>query len=271
MPSYDLYVKFRNKGRLNEFCQENEIPAPFLYKNISIKTSFNFPILLKPCVGSGSRGHIRLYSPVDFTENIIELLKKDKYVVQELLPNSVNVTGAFFLCNDGKVLTAYTHQRLRTSPDIGGVSVFSKVYNNPELLAQGEEILNKVKWNGLIMLEFIYDDRDSKYKLIEANPRLWGSIMLSEYCNAFILKNYIRLCLKKDPIISDINFNKHIRWFFPMDLISYLKKKGKIKNFWCFENTCFINWSYARKDRAIFFLFFSIFNLSNLKKLIKRI
>ena len=62
----------------------------------------------------------------------------------------------------------------------------------------------------------------------------------------------------------------YIRWFFPVDLLDWIKKKGKIKGFWNFKNTCVINWTYARKDRVLLFILMSIFNRHNLKKLFGR-
>ena len=51
-------------------------------------------------------------------------------------------------------------------------------------MKQATEFLNVSKWNGLIMLEYLYDSKASVYKLIEANPRIWGSIMLGLYDKA---------------------------------------------------------------------------------------
>ena len=92
--------------------------------------------------------------------------------------------------------------------------------------------------------------------------------MLSEYSGANLLENYIHLCLG-EPLVKPNLKESYIRWFFPMDIIAYIKKKGKIEGFWNFKNTCFINWTYARIDRALWFVFFSIFNTHNLSKLFR--
>ena len=59
------------------------------------------------------------------------------------------------------------------------------------------------------MIEYILDHRDNKYKLIEINPRMWGSIMLSEFCNSNMLDNYINISVggktkKKILFVKDI-------------------------------------------------------------------
>ena len=270
LPSASLYKLFRNKRTLNHYCIENGFPAPVEY-NVEDLPAVDYPVLLKPELGSGSHGQYRLYMKEDFTKIIKTVLSKEPYLIQELLPNGKDVIGAFFLCHKGKVIGAYTHKRIRTSPEEGGVTVLSSIYDNPQLIEQGKELLEKAGWEGLIMLEFLYDERCKQYKLIEANPRLWGSVMLSEFAGANLLSNYIRICIGEPTVAPNIKKDVYIRWLFPMDLLNWIRKKGRIKGFWNFKNTCFINWTYARKDRAIFFIIFSIFNLENIKKLLHRV
>lgn len=270
LPDYPLYTMFRNKRTLNQYCLEHGFPAPQEYK-VEDLPNVEYPVLLKPEIGSGSHGQYRLYKNEDYTDDICEAVKKEPYLIQELLPNGKDVQGAFYLCYEGRVIGSYTHKRIRTSPEEGGVTVLSRLNDNPQLLQQGKELLEHAKWEGLIMLEYIYDDRSGEYKLIEANPRIWGSIMLSEYSGANLLSNYVRICLGQQVLLPKMKEEAYIRWLFPMDLLNWLKKKGKMKGFWNFKNTCFINWTYARKDRAIWFIISSIFNMHNLKNLFGRL
>lgn len=269
LPTLDLYRKFRNKELLNRYCLSYGFAAPMLYKTDELDDA-QYPVILKPVIGSGSHGIIRLLNAEDLTDKVKEKLRAEPYVAQELIPNGKDVHGAFFLCKEGQVIGAYTHQRIRTSPEEGGVTVLSKMSYEEELIREGSKLLKSVKWDGLVMLEYLWDERSKKYKLIEANPRMWGSIMLSEYGGAYLLTNYVRLVLGMEPKQPEINTEKYIRWLFPMDLINLMKRKFRMPGFWKMKNTCFINWSYARKDRALWFIFFGIFNKENLSKLYKR-
>lgn len=270
LPKYSLYEMFRNKRMLNHYCIENGFPAPIEYKPEDLP-DVKYPVLLKPEIGSGSHGQYRLYRKEDFNDKVKNAIKMEPYLIQELLPNGKEVQGGFYLCHNGKVICAYTHKRIRTSPEEGGVTVLSRLHDNPQLINQGKDLLEHAGWEGLVMLEYIYDDRDGKYKLIEANPRSWGSIMLSEYSGAKLLSNYIRICLGQEAEQPEIKDEAFIRWLFPMDLLNWIKKKGRINGFWSFKNTCFINWTYARKDRALLFNLMSVFNIHNLKSLFGRI
>ncbi len=270
LPSAMLYKTFRNKKKLSDYCQCHGFPAPREF-DVRDLPDVEYPVLLKPEIGSGSHGIYRLYGKEDYNEEVRTAVVRKNYLIQELLPNGKEVRGAFFLCHEGKVVGAYTHKRIRTSPEEGGVTVLSSIDDNQELIKQGKELLEHVGWEGLVMLEYIYDDKSSQYKVIEANPRLWGSVMLSEYSGANLLSNYVRICLGQQILQQKLRRKAYVRWFFPMDIVAWLKKKGRIKSFWNFKDTCFINWTYARKDRAVFFLLFSIFNNQSIKKLLHRV
>lgn len=270
-PKYDIFNLFRNKLLLNKFCLKNGFYSPKIY-NIDDLSDINiYPIILKPVNGSGSEGIIYLYEKSELTKDIYIILESKPYVIQELLPNGRDVLGVFYLFEQGKCINAYSHRRIRTMPEKGGVTVFSELNFNDTLLNQGKELLKFVEWNGVIMMEYLYDSEVKQYKLIEANPRLWGSIMLSEYCGANILSNYIRLCLSMPAETREITENSKIRWLFPMDIFLYLKNGFKINNFWDFTDTCIINWSYANKVSAVIFNIYAVLSISNFKKILKKL
>ncbi len=123
------------------------------------------------------------------------------------------------------------------------------------------------------MIEFMYDSKTEGYKIIELNPRIWGSIMLSQYCGANFIQGYIDLCLGKEVSQSSINENTYIRWLFPHDLIGYIKSGFRLNLFWKLNrhNTCFINFSYSTKIRSVVFLITQVFSFKNLEKIFNRV
>ena len=272
LPDEKVFYTLRDKGSLNEYCCNNRLSAPAYYRveELSNLEQDKFPILLKPCVGSGSEGQIRLYKPQDFSKEILSEISKKPYMAQEFLGNGHDVHGAFYLYDEDGFVDAYTHERIRTSPPTGGVTVLSKLSHNQTVIDEGRKILDLIGWKGLIMLEFLYDEKSGKYKVIEANPRVWGSIMLSEFGGSHLLTNYVRRCIGEQSIADYRDGDSYIRWLFPVDVLNYIRSLGHIKAFWNFRNTCYINWSYARHGSAIRFNLWNIFKIKNLKRYMRK-
>ena len=269
LPRREIFNLSRDKYLLNKYCLNNAIPAPLLFEFSHLDKYDNNegPFIIKPRHGSGA-------SNIMFADNVdelkhLEIKNPQDYVIQEKIANGKNVVGAFLLCKDGNIITSYCHRRIRTYPIDGGVSVYSKIIENKDVIKISAQLLRKLEWSGFAMLEFLWDNTDKTYKLIEINPRLWGSILLSEFSNTLFLKNYINLSLNQNIVPATINWNTKIRWI-PFDLVNFFKSKGKIKDFWKLnkQNTCYINWTYANKCSALLFHLFFYLNLNNFKKFI---
>ena len=270
LPHQDIFNLAKDKYLLNKFCLQNNIPAPALFeKNQILQLNENdfIPLIVKPRNGSGSIGikHINNFSQKIELEN----LSFEEYVIQEKLENGKDVKGAFFLCEKGIVISNYCHERIRTFPLNGGVTVYSQITENKEIINTGSELLKKLNWSGFAMVEFLWDKVSNSYKVIEINPRLWGSILLSEFSNANFILNYINLCNRAPLIKSNIYQAAKIRWM-PFELFNWIYSKEKIKEFWKInrKNTCYINFTYAHWWSIIWFHLFFYFNITNFKTLL---
>jgi biotin carboxylase len=88
--------------------------------------------------------------------------------------------GIFLLVWDGQLLATFAHERLREKPPSGGVSVYSQsVAADAELVERSRQLLEKVKWRGVAMVEFKRDARTGVAYLMEVNGRFWGSLQLA--------------------------------------------------------------------------------------------
>lgn len=210
LPSLTNFKLSRNKKQLNVFCEKKSISCPkYISKSVLTNKQFKFPIIKKPSLGSGSKGIVYIENEQELSNCKIDF-KRD--FVQERLPNPKDIQAGFYLCKQGKIISFYSHKRIRTYPEIGGVTVYSKSEYNMEIKALGTQVIKELNWSGFVMIEFLFDDRDGLYKLIEINPRLWGSIMLSEFCNAKFLSNYVKVSLGETIKEQQIDTEKYIRW-----------------------------------------------------------
>jgi predicted ATP-grasp superfamily ATP-dependent carboligase len=78
----------------------------------------------------------------------------------------------------GRLLAAFCHRRLREYPVSGGPSTLAVSVRDPRLVELGTALLRALDWVGVAMVEFKQDGR-GEYRLMEVNPRLWGSLPLA--------------------------------------------------------------------------------------------
>lgn len=81
--------------------------------------------------------------------------------------------------NHGELVAYFMHERIHEVPPTGGPSAMA-TFDDPELIAVGSKVLcGELKWHGVAMVEFKKDVKDDLYKLIQMNPKFWGSLGLS--------------------------------------------------------------------------------------------
>lgn len=148
-------------------------------------TDWNRRLVIKPRYSVLERGN-QLVSPgVEFVmpgnppdvEAIIESMGHVP-VVQEFVPGAGEY-GYFALFDHGTPVASFQHRRVRSYTYSGGASVYRRSVDIPSLRMAGEELLEAVGWHGPAMVEFKRDPRDGTFRLIEINPRFWGSLALA--------------------------------------------------------------------------------------------
>jgi len=86
--------------------------------------------------------------------------------------------GVFTVCDRGRPLAWFAHERLRdVRPSGSGSSLRRSVALDPRLRARAERLLREMRWHGPAMVEF-RDDGIQPW-LMEVNGRFWGSLQLA--------------------------------------------------------------------------------------------
>ena len=203
---HNLIAKASDKSEVVKIAKSRGIPVPetiFIQdiNELERKTaSITFPAVIKPRISSGSYG-IKYVNPVrkdgvhgawlsNGVNNKDELLSAYKEVhskypfplIQEYIPQGGDAFGVSCLFDRGvKLKAVFVHKRLREYPITGGPSTLRESVVNDEVKELGVKLLSAMKWYGVAMVEFKVDPRDNKPKLMEINPRFWGSLPLAIY------------------------------------------------------------------------------------------
>ena len=97
-------------------------------------------------------------------------------MVQDLIPGDGDTQFsycAFF--KDGQALGRMTVRRWRQRPhDLGRSSTYVETAAVEPLIDCSERFLRAIDYYGLVEIEYKYDKRDLRYKLLDVNPRTWG-------------------------------------------------------------------------------------------------
>ncbi len=88
--------------------------------------------------------------------------------------------GVFALRWNGQVHALFAHRRIREKPPSGGVSVYREsVPLDATLREQVVELLDRLEWDGVAMVEFKVEEATGVPYLMEINGRFWGSLQLA--------------------------------------------------------------------------------------------
>lgn len=273
LPDRTMFELARNKEKFQAFCEANELPVPASYSADELEElKLNFrPIIAKKRIGAGSIGMKYIETPDQLS--LLKDINEDDYLFQEKVVGARKIRGFFCVAMDGEVISWHGHERLRTFPEKGGVTVYSRSQYDRECKEIASRLIKEMDWSGFAMVEFLHDDFTGEWKIIELNPRLWGSVMLSEFCGAKLLSNYVKLLTDEEPEIGVELSERYIRWVFPFEVINLLKGSISLGEFLNRRRlkTCYVNLSYSSFWRALLFHAYFIFNGRSITRFFKKL
>jgi predicted ATP-grasp superfamily ATP-dependent carboligase len=186
IPDFQTIYKARNKEYLLKHCLENGIPIPTTYfiddfvDLERVTQNVGFPAVIK--------FRDEMFTPypryviVNCREELIREYKRmheiQKYpMIQEYIEGKG--VGFFALYNQYHQPKAiFCHERLREYPPDGGQSALCRSIYDEELVSYGSKVLSTLNWYGVAMVEFKLD-QENKLRIMEVNPRFWGSLQLA--------------------------------------------------------------------------------------------
>lgn len=187
-PDYKQLEITQNREKLFRLAEELNVPTPgYFVPDGNIKSTYGVkgPWVIKPKQSLHISTNKIVRSRVRYAQNMEELngmaneMSKEgqEPIVQEYIPGKGY--GFFALYNNGSIRAYFQHRRLREVSYFGGAASYRESINIPELMCEGLKIPETLKWHGPLMVEFRRDERDGKFKLMEVNPRFWGSLNLA--------------------------------------------------------------------------------------------
>jgi predicted ATP-grasp superfamily ATP-dependent carboligase len=241
LPQRDIFMQGYDKGITLKTATKSGIPCPKTYfvnnldELLALIDNVEYPVVIKPRISSGRRG-------TEICNSVDELITKykkleveyKKMLIQEYIPSDGEV-GIYTLFNQASEPRALTVQRrLRSYPVAGGPSTLRETIKNDiteRTVKIAFKLLKDMKWVGVAMVEFRIDARDGIPKLMEINPRFWGSLQLSILSGVDFPYLLYRMIIEGDiePVL-DYSEGIRCRWLLPGDILWFLSAPNKAKN-----------------------------------------
>ena len=214
------FVVAADKAAAVAFARAVGVPTPTVFADPSDVD--HFPVVVKPTFGSG------IVRYVNTAEELEEAFTPDS-TIQEYLAGTGYGFSALF--DHGVEKAFFMHRRVREFPVTGGASTAAESFYDERLRDHGLRLLRALGWHGVAMAEFKYDERDGEYKLIEINPKFWGSLDLAGAAGVDFPWLATRLALGQElPAMAEYEVGIRFQWFFD-DLLHVLARPRSVGPF----------------------------------------
>ena len=209
-----------DKYQTMEMARALGVPTPKEYN--SIEEIDAYPIVAKGIYESGQVRYI------NSAEELSQLSLSD-HILQEYIPGEG--CGFYALFNKGEERAIFMHKRMREYPVTGGSSTAARSTYDPELRDLGLTLLKALDWHGVAMVEFKKDSRDGNYRLMEINPKFWGSLDLSIASGVDFPYLTAMMALEGDiQPVFEYDRDMKFRWPFPDDTLHVLANPRSVKD-----------------------------------------
>lgn len=237
-PEKALADLIHDKGWLMSFAAKRgylipkTISVPEIKSIDDLSEGLTYPVVIKPRQSSGSRGIAYVTEKSGFKVAYLRVhaLYPDPLIQEYIPPMEGGGCGVGALFNmNGEPRAAFAYRRLREYPVSGGPSTMRESIDGAEIKAIAVSLLKDLGWRGPAMVEFRVDPRDSKPRLLEINPRLWGSLNLAVTSGVDFPYLLHQLATRGD-CDEAFGYRKGVRcrWLLPGDIMHLITNPSRL-------------------------------------------
>jgi predicted ATP-grasp superfamily ATP-dependent carboligase len=224
----------RDKGNLMRFAEAHGIPTPktsYVLPSPSSSPLIPIPAVIKPRISSGSFGIVYVKKREDLSSSYRNVHERYPFpLIQEWIPDGGGTFGLSALFDEASnVKAVFVHKKLRMYPIQGGPSTLAEGVEHPQITELGLSLLKSLNWVGVGMVEFKVDPRDGVPKLMEVNPRFWGSLQLAIISGVDFPFLILKMARKEyfEPILQ-YAVGKRFRWLLLGDILHFLNHPQRL-------------------------------------------
>lgn len=173
LPSAEHFRQLDHKTNFSTLAKQLALPVPRHYRLEDEPDSF--PLVFKPAESASARGVVYVRSRSELLR-LRETHRGDDYVLQEYVQGFG--AGYSVMAVEGNILAGCGHRRRAEWPITGGSSMVRSFFQHEQMEVIAGKVMKHLNWTGIAMFEFKIEPSGAA-RLIEVNPRWWGSLYQS--------------------------------------------------------------------------------------------
>ena len=191
-PAWNVIHCASDKRRMNAHADELGIARPRTCyprsRDDLARLGISFPVILKPTVREGRNRFVDAKAWRADNESTLlvrydeakALVGADSIMIQELVPGDGTAQFSYAaLWDHGMPVASLVARRRRQFPiEFGFTSTMVETIENHQIETEACRFLASLDYSGLVEIEFKYDARDGRYKILDVNARCWTWIAL---------------------------------------------------------------------------------------------
>lgn len=254
LPPDELLDKLFSKVEFSRFASEQGIPAPFAVtldrpEDLDrVRSRVQFPCIVKPAYQQDWRWEtedqmkffgwyknaLRRIETMEELDEFCERLPQREagFLIQSYIDGPDDTITSFhgYFDENSRCLDWFMGRKIRTYPPATGGSVYIQTIVDDELAKASIERLRRIKFQGIVKIDYKWDDAEKEYKMLEINPRynLWQ--LLGAYAGSNLCVVAYRHQCGENHYSANGYLDDRRLLFFKADLRGYLtgyRKRGE--------------------------------------------
>ena len=233
-----------SKHAMTEFAQQIGVAVPhtIVPKNEDevphLAAELGLPLVVKGEKGNAAM-HVRIVRRADeLLPSYREIVARERGcggrpALQEYVPGPVYSIGGLF--DGGRALRVLAHRRLLTFPPEGGRTVKGITERPQELLDSAFAMFAALEYTGLGHMDFVHDARDGRFRFLEINPRVWGSIGLARLSGVDLYTPYAALA-RGQMVAPDLRLREGVMFHHFSRELKFIRQRPR--RLWGFLRDC---------------------------------
>ncbi len=192
--AWDVLETLCDKQLLPQSAAKAGVDCPKFYtihsEDAARNTDILFPVVLKPATRETANAFTlakawKAETREEFVEKYRDgarLVGARHVVVQELVPGGGEAQFSYAgVWHRGAPIADLMARRTRQYPvEFSYTSTFVEIIDRPDIREAAHRLLKGAQFEGLVEVEFKYDAREGRAKVLDVNPRAWSWLALAE-------------------------------------------------------------------------------------------